>query len=193
MDKKDNKSKRIYTIEENRKKNIFNSKNELNKSPEIQKLIDEINKMKRENNEREEKSEKRFKDMENKLDLLENKNNILKKEINETKAKMEDVYGTLSLIQLRDRAKNFLKSFNIKLDKKDEEAIKQKKKTKWQTISEKIKEKYKKYENSNKYKAFVEIVEKSAETMDKGNEFVDKIKMEYYENNTDRFNQQNQK
>ena len=189
----DNKSERIYTIEENREKNIFNSKNELNKSPEIQKLIDEINKMKRENNEREEKSEKRFKDMENKLDLLENKNNILKKEINETKAKMEDVYGTLSLIQLRDRAKNFLKSFNIKLDKKDEEAIKQKKKTKWQTISEKIKEKYKKYENSNKYKAFVEIVEKSAETIDKGNEFVDKIKMEYYENNTDRFNQQNQK
>lgn len=79
------------------------------------------------------------------------------------------------------------------MDKKEEEAIKQKKKTKWQTISEKIKEKYKKYENSNKYKAFVEIVEKSAETIDKGNEFVDKIKMEYYENNIDRFNQQNQK
>jgi hypothetical protein len=58
---------------------------------------------------------------------LENENNILTNEISKTKAKLEEVTKTLGFIQLRDKAKNFLKSFNIKLDNRDEEAIKQKK------------------------------------------------------------------
>ena len=108
--------------------------------------------MKKENIEREEKAEKRFrdvqkkfqdgekrikdgekriKDWEKRIEHLENENNILTNEISKTKAKLEEVTKTLGFIQLRDKAKNFLKSFNIKLDKKDKEAIDPKKKTKW--------------------------------------------------------------
>ena len=126
-----------------------------------------------------------------KLQNLENQNNALKNEIFKTKAKLDEVTKALGQIQLRDRAKNFLKSFNIKLDNKDEEAIKQKKKTKQKIIFEKIKEKYKKYENSNKHGAFIEVVEKSSETIDKGNEFAHKVKIEYYEKNIDEFVQEN--
>jgi sulfur relay (sulfurtransferase) DsrC/TusE family protein len=186
-----NKSDKSDNIEERGINNTFNFENEFNKSPEIQKLIDEINKMKNENKEREEKAEQRFKDGEKRIENLENENHTLKTEISETKAKLEEVTKTLGFIQLRDKAKNFLKSFNIKLDKKDKEAIDPKKKTKWKIISEKIKEKYKKYENSNKYRAFIEIVEKSSETIDKGNDSAHKIKIDYYENNIDRFVREN--
>ena len=186
-----NKSDKSDNIEERGINNTFNFENEFNKSPEIQKLIDEINKMKNENKEREEKAEQRFKDGEKRIENLENENHTLKTEISETKAKLEEVTKTLGFIQLRDKAKNFLKSFNIKLDKKDKEAIDPKKKSKWKIISEKIKEKYKKYENSNKYRAFIEIVEKSSETIDKGNDSAHKIKIDYYENNIDRFVREN--
>ena len=186
-----NKSDKSDIIEESNVKNIINFENEFNKSPDIQKLMDEINKMKKENNEKFKDTEKRFKDAEKRIEQLENENNILKTEISKTKAKLDEVTKTLGDIQLRDIAKNFLKSFNIQLDKKDEETIKQNKKMKWHIISEKIKEEYKKYENSAKYEAFIEIVEKSAETVDKGNQFAHKINIEYYENNIDRFTQDN--
>ena len=179
-----NKSDKSNNIEESRLNNTFNFENEFNRSPEIQKLFDEINKINKENKERDEKAEKRFQN-------LENQNNALKNEIFKTKAKLDEVTKALGKIQLRDRAKNFLKSFNIKLDNKDEEAIKQKKKTKQKIIFEKIKEKYKKYENSNKYGAFIEVVEKSSETIGKGNEFAHKVKIEYYEKNKDEFVQEN--
>ena len=207
-----NKSDKNDSIEERGINNTFNFENEFNKSPEIQKLIDEINKMKKENIEREEKAEKRFRDVQKKfqdsekrikdgekrikdgekrIEHLENENNTLTNEISKTKAKLEEVTKTLGFIQLRDKAKNFLKSFNIKLDKKDKEAIDPTKKSKWKIISEKIKEKYKKYENSNKYRAFIEIVEKSSETIDKGNDSTHKIKIDLYENNIDRFVREN--
>ena len=183
-----NKSDKSNNIEESRINNTFNFENEFNRSPEIQKLYDEINKINKENKEREEKARE---EAEKRFQHLENENNVLKNEISKTKAKLDEVTKALGLIQLRDRAKNFLKSFNIKLDNKDEEAIKEKKKTKWKIISDKIKENYKKYEKSNKYGAFIEVVEKSSETIDKGNEFAHKVKIEYYENNINRFFQEN--
>ena len=193
-----NKSDKNENIEESQVNNTFNFENEFSKSPEIQKLIDEIDKIKKKGKEREEKAEKKFKDVEKRfkdgekrIEHLENENNILTNEITKTKNKLDEVTKALGLIQLRDRAKNFLKSFNVTLDNKDEEAIKQKKKSKWKIISEKIKEKYKKYEKSNKYEAFIEVVKKSSETIDKGNEFAHKVKIEYYEKNIDRFVQEN--
>ena len=98
-------------------------------------------------------------------------------EITEIKTQLNKVIITLGHIQIRDKAKNLLRPFDNLLDKADREKIKNNSNTKWELIASKIKEKYKQYEKSIKYKAFIEIVEKSAESITKGND--DAIFSEY--------------
>ena len=83
-----NKSDKNDSIEERGINNTFNFENEFNKSPEIQKLIDEINKMKKENIEREEKAEKRFRDVQKNFKMVKRELKIGKRELNIWKMKI---------------------------------------------------------------------------------------------------------
>ena len=168
----------------------------------IENLIQEMNEMKKENDKRFEELIKKNEEREKKFDNLlkeltkkdeerekkfeeERKKNLeleeevqkQKSELNEIKTQLNKVIITLGHIQIRDKAKNLLRPFDNLLDKEDKEKIKNNSNTKWELIASKIKEKYKQYEKSIKYKAFIEIVEKSAESITKGND--DAIFSEY--------------
>ena len=169
----------------------------------IENLIQEMNEMKKENDKRFEelikKNEEREKKFDNLLKELTKKDEEREKklveleeisqkqetEITEIKTQLNKVIITLGHIQIRDKAKNILRPFESLLDKEDIEQIKNNKKKKWELIASKIKENYRQYEKSIKYKAFVEIVEKSAESITKGNDDAHQVILEYYEKNID--------
>ena len=58
-------------------------------------------------------------------------------------------------------------------------------------IAQRTKEYYKNYNNSNKYKAFIEITDKSAELMVKGNKAAHDINLEYYKKDINRIIEEN--
>ena len=80
--------------------------------------------------------------------------NSIKTKLHSIKEKNKKIFEILGHIQLKDKAKNLLRSFNIILNEKDKKIIEKNEKKKWELISEKIKEKYKSYENTNNYKVF---------------------------------------
>ena len=114
---------------------------------------------------------------------FQNKISLIETQLKDVQDENKKITETLGHIQLRDKAKNFLKSFNIKLQENDLKKIELGKKKKWDLISEKIKENYKNYQNSDNYEIFCEIIEKSAKAIDEGNKSAHELKLEYYENN----------
>jgi len=58
-------------------------------------------------------------------------------------------------------------------------------------IAQRTKEYYNHYNNSNKYKAFTEIMDKSTESMAKGNKVAHDINLEYYEKGINRIIEEN--
>ena len=100
---------------------------------------------------------------------FQNKISLIETQLKDVQDENKKITETLGHIQLRDKAKNFLKSFNIILQENDLKKIELGKKKKWDLISEKIKENYKNYQNSDNYEVFCEIIEKSAKAIDEGN------------------------
>jgi hypothetical protein len=145
-------------VSESELNTLLKLESELGTSPEMKKLFEIINKM------------------QNKISLIET-------QLKDVQDENKKITETLGHIQLRDKAKNFLKSFNIKLQENDLKKIELGKKKKWDLISEKIKENYKNYQNSDNYEVFCEIIEKSAKAIDEGNNSAHELKLEYYENN----------
>ena len=117
---------------------------------------------------------------------FQNKISLIETQLKDVQDENKKITETLGHIQLRDKAKNFLKSFNIKLQENDLKKIELGKKKKWDLISEKIKENYKNYQNSDNYEVFCEIIEKSAKAIDEGNNSAHELKLEYYEKNIEK-------
>ena len=185
---KSNKSE----IDEEELNNLFKFESEFSKSPDMQKLFEAFKKMTAKFEKIEKENKEKFEEMKKENIELQNKVSLFETQLNNVQDENNKIIETLGHIQLRDKAKNLLRSFNIILDENDQKKIDRKEKTKWELISEKIKEQYKKYEKSNNYKVFCEIIEKSADTIDEGNKSAHEIKLEYYEKNVDRFIQDNQ-
>ena len=135
-------------VSESELNTLLKLESELGTSPEMKKIYEIINKMRSE--------------FQNKISLIET-------QLKDVQDENKKITETLGHIQLRDKAKNFLKSFNIKLQENDLKKIELGKKKKWDLISEKIKENYKNYQNSDNYEVFCEIIEKSAKAIDEGN------------------------
>lgn len=135
-------------VSESELNTLLKLESELGTSPEMKKIYEIINKMRSE--------------FHNKISLIET-------QLKDVQDENKKITETLGHIQLRDKAKNFLKSFNIKLQENDLKKIELGKKKKWDLISEKIKENYKNYQNSDNYEVFCEIIEKSAKAIDEGN------------------------
>ena len=185
-----NKSDKDGNIKEHKEKaNLSALENISDKSPEFQLLFKEINELKRKSDERYEKlkkkSDERYEKLKKKSD--ENYKELLNNMI-EMKSQLENVQienrkikNTLGKIQIRDSAKNILRPYEIYLDFKDKEIIEKDKKKKWEIIASKIKGHYNEYENSDNYKAFAEIVDKSVDAIAKGNDDAHSINIEYYE------------
>ena len=119
--------------------------------------------------------------MEDKFNMLQNEMKIMKKEVNQLHIKIEKILSTLGTIQMRDLAKNLLKPYEYLLNNEDKKIIEKDKDKKWELISNKIKGKYKEYEKSDYYPAFMEIVDKSVQTISKGNKAAHHVNLELYE------------
>ena len=171
--------------------NIFTYENEYKKASDFKIILEKFKKQDKELIEKFERENKNFND---KLEEISKENkelitkvNSIKTKLHSIKEKNKKIFEILGHIQLKDKAKNLLRSFNIILNEKDKKIIEKNEKKKWELISEKIKEKYKSYENTNNYKVFCEIIEKSAETIEKVNEYTPNIKLNFYEKNIDKF------
>lgn len=189
-------------IGEGQLKNLINFESEFVKSEDMKKIIEAIYKMRAEDDERfkkkiekiEKENRDKFENIEKEKNELQNKITLIETQLKKVEDKNNEMTEILGHIQLRDKAKNFLRSFNIILDENDlkpkDEKTKEKKEKqkKWILIAQKIKKEYEIYKNSSNYKVFCEIIDKSAQTIEKGNQSAHKIKLEYYEKNISKFN-----
>lgn len=152
---------------------------ELFKSPEMQYLFKELNNLKNKNYKMEEEQNE-LKKKYNEIQIEVQNGN---RKISQLQKKLEEITEILGNIQMRDRAKNVLNHYQYLLDDKDYEIIQKDKNKKWEIISNKIEIKYKKFEKSQNYKTFIEIVKKCVGTIKKGNDDAHHVNLEYYENN----------
>ena len=189
--------------------------NEGNQLEQIQLLINEINKLKsrdyereeqykemiKQSNEREEKykelikqnneREKQYKKLVRQSNEREEHYKELDERYEELKSELEELKKEMGYIQMRDRAKNLLKPYQNHLNNEDNEMIVKDKNKKWELIANRIKEYYKKFENSQNYKAFIEIVDKSVKTISKGNYTAYNINYNYYEKDIEKIIKEN--
>ena len=129
--------------------NIFTYENEYKKTSDFKIILE---KFKKEDKELIEKFERENKNFNDKLEEISKENkelitkvNSIKTKLHNIKEKNKKIFEILGHIQLKDKAKNLLRSFNIILNEKDKKIIEKNEKKKWELISEKIKEKYKNY------------------------------------------------
>lgn len=174
-----NINKKDYTNNNEATNNSTLLQNEVNQSSQIQLLFNEINNLKIENNEMKKQIKEMAKQSEERYQKLQNEMILLK-------SKLEKVTNTIGYIQMRDCAKNLLKPYQDLLTKEDNEKIEKDHNKKWELIANKIKDSYKRYENSKNYKAFIEIMEKSVDLIKKGNRRAHNITLEYYEKNIEK-------
>ena len=186
---------------EREKKNeeINNLKNDMKvevdkKDKKIKKLIERLNIIEGDNSKKDElirqlkgniaevKKEKdnEIKILNKRISSIERDNSLKRDEINILKEEMKKVKDTLGPIQARKLAKSLLNQFLCLLDEEDKQTITNNRKLKWSIIKKRIEIEFKKYEERFKYKLFIEIIRKSVELIERGNNGAHSIDLELY-------------
>ena len=184
LTKKDEYAKNESTKGYENESNLLIRERETKASPEIQYLINEIHIIEKRSNERYEEINKMSNELQTEIVALINQ----LENVQEEHRKIADI---LDKIQMRDKAKNIFKPFEQLLKDEDLIKIKEDRNKKWKLIAQRAKEYYKNYNNSNKYKSFAEIIDKSVELMAKGNKAAHDINLEYYEKDINRIIEEN--
>ena len=184
LTKKDEYAKNESTKGYENESNLLIRERETKASPEIQYLINEIHIIEKRSNERYEEINKMSNELQTEIVALTNQ----LENVQEEHRKIADI---LDKIQMRDRAKNIFMPFEQLLKDEDLIKIKEDRNKKWKLIAQRAKEYYKNYNNSNKYKSFAEIMDKSVELMAKGNKAAHDINLEYYEKDINRIIEEN--
>ena len=131
-----------------------------------------------------EKNEKKLKEHEKIIFDMKKENeekfSVLKSEINSLKS----IIGT---IQIRDFSKNFLKIFKSGLNQDEKEKIKKDKSKKGEVTLESLKRIYSNYVNGENFKTVSEIVVKSGEALNKGNDYAHSLDIKDYEEEITQF------
>jgi hypothetical protein len=92
------------------------------------------------------------------------------KKFSELKSEIQSLKGMISTIQIRKLAKNFLNIFKSDLSEEEKEIIKKDESKKGEETLKSLKRKYPLYIDTENFKTVYEIVEKSGEALNKGNE-----------------------
>ncbi len=102
--------------------------------------------------------------------LKENKRRFSELKFSELKSEIQSLKGMISTIQIRKLAKNFLNIFKSDLSEEEKEIIKKDESKKGEETLKSLKRKYPLYIDTENFKTVYEIVEKSGEALNKGNE-----------------------
>ena len=101
---------------------------------------------------------------------LKEKERENEKKFSELKSEIQSLKGMISTIQIRKLAKNFLNIFECDLSEEEKEIIKKDESKKGEETLKSLKRKYPLYIDTENFKTVYEIVEKSGEALNKGNE-----------------------
>lgn len=101
---------------------------------------------------------------------LKEKERENEKKFSELKSEIQSLKGMISTIQIRKLAKNFLNIFKSDLSEEEKEIIKKDESKKGEETLKSLKSKYPLYIDTENFKTVYEIVEKSGEALNKGNE-----------------------
>ena len=101
---------------------------------------------------------------------LKEKERENEKKFSELKSEIQSLKGMISTIQIRKLAKNFLNIFKSDLSEEEKEIIKKDDSKKGEETLKSLKRKYPLYIDTENFKTVYEIVEKSGEALNKGNE-----------------------
>ena len=101
---------------------------------------------------------------------LKEKERENEKKFSELKSEIQSLKGMISTIQTRKLAKNFLNIFKSDLSEEEKEIIKKDESKKGEETLKSLKRKYPLYIDTENFKTVYEIVEKSGEALNKGNE-----------------------
>ena len=104
-----------------------------------------------------------------------------KGEINTLKKELKKVTNILGPIQARKLAKSLLNQFYFLLTKEEKQTIENNSKMRWPIIQERIEKFFKQYEINPKYDLFIEIIRKSAELIERGNDGAHSVNIDLYE------------
>jgi hypothetical protein len=129
----------------------------------------------------ENENKRRFSELEKKVS--EQKDEILKHkdEISKLQSEIECLKGTISTIQIRKLAKNFLNIFKSNLSQEEIEIIKQDNTKRAEETIKSLRRKYPLSTETENFKIVCEIVNKSGETLNKGNCFAHSLNLKDYE------------
>ena len=129
----------------------------------------------------ENENKRRFSELEKKVS--EQKDEILKQkdEISKLQSEIECLKGTISTIQIRKLAKNFLNIFKSNLSQEEIEIIKQDNTKRAEETIKSLRRKYPLSTETENFKIVCEIVNKSGETLNKGNCFAHSLNLKDYE------------
>ena len=186
--KKDKYAKNESTEGYENESNLLVSQREAKTSSNLEYLINEIKIIKKSYDELQKKSDERYDELQKKNVELQKKNDELQTKMENVLKENRKIIDILGKIQMRDSVKNMFNSFVHHLKEADRMEIQKDKNKKWNLIAQRAKEYYIKYYNSNKYKAFAEIMDKSAELMAKGNKAAN---LEYFEKDINRIIEEN--
>ena len=143
----------------------------------------------------ENENKRRFSELEKKVseqkdEILKQKDEILKqkekeianeKKISELQSEIESLKGTISTIQIRKLAKNFLNIFKSNLSQEEIEIIKQDNTKRAEETIKSLRRKYPLSTETENFKIVCEIVNKSGETLNKGNCFAHSLNLKDFE------------
>ena len=101
---------------------------------------------------------------------LKEKERENEKKFSELKSEIQSLKGMISTIQTRKLAKNFLNIFKSDLSEEEKEIIKKDESKKGEETLKSLKRKFPLYIDTENFKTVYEIVEKSGEALNKGNE-----------------------
>ena len=102
---------------------------------------------------------------------LEKKGRENEKKFSELKSEIESLKGMVSSMQMMTFSKNFLNIFKNDLSQEEKEIIKKDKSKEGEVILKSLKRIYPSYIDNENFKTVSEIVEKSGEALNKGNDF----------------------
>jgi len=102
---------------------------------------------------------------------LEKKGRENEKKFSELKSEIESLKGMVSSIQMMTFSKNFLNIFKNDLSQEEKEIIEKDKSKEGEIILKSLKRIYPSYIDTENFKTVSEIVEKSGEALNKGNDF----------------------
>ena len=154
-------------LTEQKKKNEIRF-SELEKNFEIS--YSQLNKKIEINSEQLKENKGRFSELKKISLKLKEKERENEKKFSELKSEIQSLKVMISTIQIRKLAKNFLNIFKSDLSEEEKEIIKKDESKKGEETLKSLKRKYPLYIDTENFKTVYEIVEKSGEALNKGNE-----------------------